>query len=131
VCGVINNILIICDRHRSMLYSHVSCFMTLALLLLVGRSILRAAVSEIDHRAHWCTMLSLRYWGRMQRALLCQVQAEDQGCDPQDRAVGLHPGDGQDVRVHHGASHLPAHRCAVVVPLHLRVPDPATLQPGV
>ena len=44
--------------------------------------------------------------------------------------MGLHPGDGKDVRVHHGVPHLRAHRRVVVVPLCLRVPDAAALQPG-
>ena len=66
----------------------------------------------------------------MQRPLLCQVQAEDWGCASEDGAMGLHPGDGKDVRVHYGAPHLPTHRRAVMVPLCLRVPDSAALQPG-
>lgn len=44
--------------------------------------------------------------------------------------MGLHPGDGEDVRVHHGDPHLLPHRRPVVVPLRLRVPDSAALQPS-
>jgi hypothetical protein len=85
----------------------------------LGCAIMWTAVSEVDHRATSLAVLPIWYRWCMQRSLLCQVQTEDRCCASEDGTMGLHPGDGEDVRIHHGAPHFPAHCRAIVVPLRL------------